>query len=105
MISFSKNDFVGSICPAQFVELKGIASGLCIQGVGQVQWTFLNKQDEQVCLQITCLYVPDASTRLLPLQQLYDQCGTSMSNSAWIGHGQDDLVFYQGNCIHFPYND
>ena len=29
-ISFNKKDFVDSICPVQFVELKGIASSLSI---------------------------------------------------------------------------
>ena len=102
MISFDKNDFVSCIRPVQFVEFKGIASGLCIQGIGQLQWTFLNEQGEWVCIQITCLYVPNASTRLLLLQQLSNQCGTSTSNGTWIGHGQDALVFYQGQGICFP---
>ena len=60
-ISFNKHDFVGPICPVQFIELKGIASGLSVQGVGQVQWTFLNEQGQHICLQITCLYVSQAS--------------------------------------------
>ena len=61
-ISFDKKDFVDSIRPIQFVELKGIASGLSIQGVGQVHWTFLNEQGQCVTLPITCLYVPEAPT-------------------------------------------
>ena len=63
-ISFDKKDFVGSICPVQFVELKGIASGLHVQGVSQVHWTFLNEHSQCVTLPITCLYVPEAPTRL-----------------------------------------
>ena len=62
VISFDKHDFVGPIGPVQFIELKGIASGLSVQGVSQVQWTFLNEQGQHVCLQITCLYVPAAPT-------------------------------------------
>ena len=31
--------------------------------------------------------------------------GTSTTNGAWIGHGQDALVFYQGHCIQFPYHE
>ena len=45
-ISFNKSDFISPIHPVQFIGLKGIASGLYIQGVGQVQWTFLNEQGE-----------------------------------------------------------
>ena len=104
-ISFDKKDFVGSIRPVQFVELKGIASGLRVQGIGQVHWTFLNEHSQRITIPITCLYVPEAPTRLLPPQQLSEQNGTSTMNGAWIGHGQDALIFYQGHCIRFPYNE
>ena len=80
-------------------------SGLSVQGVSHVHWTFLDEQGQCVTLQITCLYVPEAPTRLLPPQQLSNQNRTSMTNGAWIGHGQDALVFYQGHCIWFPYNE
>ena len=69
-ISFNKNDFVGPICPIQYVELKGIASGLLVQGIGRVYWTFLDNNSEWICIPLTCLYMPDASTHLLLLQQL-----------------------------------
>ena len=45
-ISFDKNNFVGPIHPVQFIELNVIASELYIQGVGQVQWMFLDEQGE-----------------------------------------------------------
>ena len=45
-IRFDKNNFVGPICSIHFIKLKGITSGLCIQGVGQLQWMFLNEQGE-----------------------------------------------------------
>ena len=61
-ISFDKKDFVDSIHPVQFVELKDIASGLSVQGVGQAHWTFLNEHGQHVTLPITCLYVPEAPT-------------------------------------------
>ena len=69
-ISFDKNDFVGPIRPVQNVQLQGISSGLQVQGVGQVKWTFLNEFHQRIDVFLTCLYVPDATTRLLPPQQL-----------------------------------
>jgi hypothetical protein len=69
-ISFDKSDFVGPIRPVQKVELQGISSGLQVKGIGQVQWTFLNEFGHRTNVLLTCLYVPDATARLLPPQQL-----------------------------------
>jgi hypothetical protein len=41
-VTFDKTDFVGPIRPVQQVKLQGISSGLRVDGVGQVQWPFLN---------------------------------------------------------------
>ena len=61
-ISFNKDDFAGPIHLVQFVELKGIASGLSVQGVEQAHWTFLNEQGQCVTIPLPCLYVPEAPT-------------------------------------------
>ena len=61
-IIFDKDDFAGPICPVQFVELKGIASGLSVQGVRQAHWTFLTEQGQHVTIPLPCLYVPKAPT-------------------------------------------
>ena len=60
-ISFNKQDFIGPICPVQFIKLKGIASGLQVKGIGTVNWTFLSDDGSRVPITLTCLYVP-AST-------------------------------------------
>jgi hypothetical protein len=104
-ITFDKSDFVGPIRPVQNVELKGISSGLQVAGVGQVHWTFLNEFGHRATMQLTCLYVPDAPTRLLPPQQLSDHKSASQANGSWIGFGEHALVFYEGHCIRFPYHE
>ena len=47
-ISFDKHDFVGPIHSVKFVELKGIASGLQVEGIGTVNWTFLSDNGSHV---------------------------------------------------------
>jgi hypothetical protein len=95
-ISFNKNDFVGPICPVcQNAQLQGISSGLQVHGVGQVKWTFLlNKFHQRIDVFLTCLYVPDATTRLLPPQQLSMGTNASNTNGSWIGFSKQAFVFY-----------
>ena len=61
-ISFDKQDFVGLIHPVQFVELKGITSGLQVKGIGTVDWTFLSNNGPHVPISLTCLYVLAATS-------------------------------------------
>ena len=104
-ITFDKSDFVGPIRPVQDVKLKGISSGLQVSGIGQVNWTFLNEHNHRVQIPLMCLYVPDATMHLLPPQQLSERAGTSQANGSWLGYGGAALVFYEGQCITFPYHD
>jgi hypothetical protein len=103
-ITFDKSDFVGPIRPVQDVELKGMSSGLEVAGVGQVIWTFLNEFHQKVHIPLTCLYVPDVTTHLLPPQQLSTWEGASPLNGSWVGYGGAALVFHEGQCIKFPYH-
>jgi hypothetical protein len=75
------------------------------EGIGQVHWSFLNKFGQSVIMQITCLYVPDAQAQLLPPHQLSEYHDTNETNGSWIGFSEHALVFYEGNCIRFPYNE
>jgi hypothetical protein len=105
-ITFDKSDFVGPIHLVQDVKLMGISSGLKVTGVGQVLWTFLNKHHHRIQILLTCLYVPDATTHLLPApQQLSEQNDASTTNGSWIGYGVSALVFHEGSCIKFPYHN
>ena len=71
-ISFDKQDFIGPISPVQLIELKGIASGLQVKGIGTVNWKFLSDDGSRVPISLTCLYVPASTSQLLPPQQLSD---------------------------------
>jgi hypothetical protein len=104
-ISFDKNDFVGPICPVQNVQLHSISLGLQVQGVGQVKWTFLNEFHQRIDVFFTSLYVPDATTRLLPPQQLSMGNRASNANGSWIGFSKQAFIFYEGHCIVFPYHN
>jgi hypothetical protein len=104
-ITFDKDDFVGQIRPVQDVELQGISSGLRVAGVGQVNWMLLNEFGHRTTIPLTCLYAPDATTRLLPPQQIATRNGASNANGSWVGYGNDALVFYEGDCIKFPYHE
>ena len=103
-ISPDITDFPDGIEPINDLELKGIASGLAVTGVGMAHWTFLNEFNERVTVKIECLLVPEIPVRLLPPQQLSMQDTSSNSNGAWIGSGLAAKVFYQGHMIKFPYD-
>lgn len=76
------------------------------QGIGQVKWTLLNEFNQHIDVILTwCLYVPDATMCLLPLQQLSMGNNTSNANGLWIAFSKQAFVFYEGHCIAFPYHD
>jgi hypothetical protein len=102
-ITFNKSDFIGTIRPVQNVKLQGTSSGLQVKGVSQATWTFLNQFGECMTVQLTCLYVPDATTCLLLPQQLSTSNTASKANGSWIGFENDALIFHEGKCIKFPY--
>jgi hypothetical protein len=104
-ITFDKSDFIRPMHPVQDVELMGISSGLEVTGIGQVIWTFLDENQHRVQIPLTCLYVPEATTRLLPPQQLSERNEASTTNGSWIGYRGSALVFHEGNCIKFSYHE
>jgi hypothetical protein len=76
-----------------------------VAGIGQVIcWTFLDENQHRIKIPLTCLYVPEATTRLLPPQQLSERNEASTANGSWIGYGGSALVFHKGSCIKFPYH-
>lgn len=74
-----KTDFVSTIQPVQSVEMKGIASGLQVQGIGDVSSNFYNDNNEiQTLLLRNCLYVPHCTARLLCPRQIGIETGHPM---------------------------
>ena len=65
-ISFSPQDFCGSICSApNKTQLQGISKGLPIAGIGTVCWAFSTTDGNVRVLKLPAYYVPKAKVRLL----------------------------------------
>ena len=90
------------IQPIQDLELKGIVSGLKVEGIGHVILTFLDEFRNNTPICLTCLYVPGAPAHLLLPQQLSEDM--SATNGAWIRKGDHAKAFYNGSCIKFQYD-
>jgi hypothetical protein len=72
-ISNCKDDFI-DLRPVQNLHLKGIATGLPIEGIGTLNWTIATDSGTNVTLQIrNALYVPSCPMHLLSPQQLVRQ--------------------------------
>jgi hypothetical protein len=70
-ISPYASDFAGHIRPVQRVTLKGIASGLPVAGIGDIQYQFTNDEGEDQTITLRdCLHVPNCSIRLLCPRQI-----------------------------------
>jgi hypothetical protein len=57
-ISNNKNDFI-SLSTSPHCTLRGISSGLSVEGSGTLQWVITNDAGDDVILQLSnCLYIP-----------------------------------------------
>ena len=58
-VTFCKHDFVGPIkSVGLYKTLSGLAKGLLIQGVGVVEWHFMDEAGELQPIRVTAYYVP-----------------------------------------------
>ena len=65
------SDFITPLQPVQHVTIKGIASGLKAEGIGDVSYTFMNDSGmEQTLVLQNCLYVPQCVVRLICPRQI-----------------------------------
>lgn len=81
-ISPYATDFVGDIRTVQNVEIKGIASGLKVAGVGTVAYSFRNDDGDLQDMRIEgCLLVPQCTVRLLCPRQIGVSTGFSSDGS------------------------
>ncbi len=72
-ITFDKNDFDGPLSkPEGDLRLGGMASGLLIEGIGSVTYTFRNGNGTEVQIRSNCYYVPGAQVRLISPQRLFN---------------------------------
>jgi hypothetical protein len=66
IITPNLTDFIELICPVQWVEVKGITSGLQVLGVSNTSYSFYNDDGKlQMLILKDCLYVPQCTSRLL----------------------------------------
>jgi hypothetical protein len=79
-ISPYASDFAGHIRPVQRVTLKGIASGLPVAGIGDIQYQFTNDEGEDQTITLRdYLHVPNCSIRLLCPRQIGVTTGNQTS--------------------------
>ena len=73
-VSAYKGDFVGELSiPKAPLRLGGIASGLAVEGIGTVHWTFLSDDGRLLHLHLNAYYVPQCTQRLLSPQQIFSK--------------------------------
>ena len=73
-VSAYKRDFVGELSiPKAPLRLGGIASGLAVEGIGTVHWTFLSDDGRLLHLHLNAYYVPQCTQRLLSPQQIFSK--------------------------------
>ena len=93
-ISGDKQDFVGKITPVQDAVVKGIVSGLKIEGIGRVRWSVLDTEGKLRHLVLPAYYVPKTRQRLLSTSVFckeYPKNSISIEGDTWvIGNGQND---------------
>ncbi|CAJ1959253.1 unnamed protein product [Cylindrotheca closterium] len=70
-ISPYKDDFVGKLEPAPLgLKLRGITSGLKIEGIGHVAWSVVDTTGMLRTIKVPALYMPSATARLLSTSSL-----------------------------------
>jgi hypothetical protein len=67
-ISHVRSDFPEGVRPSSTTVLKGLATGLKVEGEGEVNWTVMDNDGKPFEWKHTAYYVPTAGTRLLSCQ-------------------------------------
>ena len=71
-------NFIRPPQPVQHTEIKGIASGLTVAGIGTVAYTFINDaQEKQTLILDNVLHVPQCTLRLLCPRKIGHTTGNS----------------------------
>ena len=70
-ITNDQKDFVGKLrSPGLVKRLTGLASGLWIKGVGEIEWSFIGTDGNFRTITIPAYYVPDSPVKLLSTAQV-----------------------------------
>ena len=102
-ISPYATDFVGEIRAVQDVEIKGIASGLKVAGVGDVAYSLTNDDGETQTIRISgCLLVPQCTVRLLCPRQI--GVGTGHANDGFTSTSTHGFLTVNGKRTTLQYD-
>jgi hypothetical protein len=94
-ISPCLTDFIGPLRPVQQVSIQGIASGLSVQGVGTISYTYHNDAGIPQTLHLDgALYVPQCTTRLICPRQLGLASGNA--NDGFQSLHDKEILMFQG---------
>ena len=104
-ITFDKNDFDGPLSkPEGDLRLGGMASGLLIEGIGSVSYTFRNGNGTEIQIRSNCYYVPGAQVRLISPQRLFNSARGV--GGKFVGTENDfKLVFDNGTELTVDYDE
>jgi hypothetical protein len=95
-------DFIGPLQSIQELEVKGIALGLQVCGMGTVKYSFLSDDGTEVTLQLkNCLYVPQCTSCLLCPRQISHNTGNS--TDCFISGGSQSMLICHGKHITISY--
>ncbi|MGH3053715.1 MAG: hypothetical protein ACRDL7_01895, partial [Gaiellaceae bacterium] len=102
-VSPSKLDFLGDIRkPPVNLVLKGISKGLPIEGIGTVQWNFLDDAGQACHIRTEAYYVPSISLRLFSPQACL-QWNRHTDGAFKLRHN-DSIFLWDGNRMTIPYH-
>jgi hypothetical protein len=102
-VSGHKDDFVGKItAPEHDLRLGGMGQGMKIEGIGVVNWTFVNKGTE-LTIQTQCYYVPQARARLISPQRLFRK-SEGVTGSFLVEEDITTLTFTGHSPLHVEYD-
>jgi hypothetical protein len=88
-------DFVDNIHPVQDIAIQGIASGLQVEAIGDLSYTFCNDSGASQTMKITgALYVPKCTARLLCPRQLGKSTG--LPQDGFQSLSDKGILTYQG---------
>jgi len=103
-VSGYTGDFIGPmIIPSTPLLLGGIASGMVVEGLGTVKWSFYSDNGTLLTLHLKAFYVPTCKQRLLSPQKIF--CPTENFRDAFVissAHAQ--LLLDDSPIITVPYD-
>jgi hypothetical protein len=107
-VTHCADDFVDGIKPLPVpVILKGLASGLTVAGIGEVEWVVTADDGSFYSVRLPAYYIPESDTRLLSVQSYLQHVGNmkvsvdesrlKLSGKYWFSSAPTVTVLYASN--------